>query len=484
MNDLYTKRESKKEFSFVDSAYVGHAVGTGVASGRIATKPTDLRINDVKVEFSDIAFRTPLILSSGSIEAITYARVMIEGVDRSGRVAHGRGGILLSDLWAFPSAQVAHDQRDAAMRRVCRELAASLKGGETLDPLQWGRIAEEALESIRGSVTRALNLAAPIPHLAGLVCLSPFDAAIHDCWGRLAGHDVYDMYTAEFLNEDLSTYLGGEFAGRYPGDFLSDGKQRIAVQHVVGGADRLWRREEQPTDLQDGIPNSLESWIEQERVHWFKLKSTGADVAGDLQRIVDVFTVATQTFQRIGLEGEIKLEIDPNEGCSNPEYLVELLTRLKETAPSAFAALRYIEQPTARDLSAYDFTLHDVSRLKPVVIDESLDRLSNLSLLDPLGFSGVALKACKGQTHTLLAYSWARANDLFVTVQDLTNPGFAHIQSAELARRLHLSEEALEYNSRQYIPHSCVDERHGHESLFNVDPDGNLRYDTKGPGLY
>lgn len=466
------------------SVDVGRVVGEGVLHGGLAsTKPTDLRIRDVKVDFSDIAFRTPLKLSSGSIDAITYARVTVEGVDRTGRVGHGVGGILLSDLWAFPSAQVPHKTRDEALRGVCTELAKFFKVGESLDPLQWGRHGEEALESVLGHVERTLDLAEAIPHLAGLVCLSPFDAAIHDCWGRLADQDVYQLYTAEYLNEDLSAYLGEAFAGKYPGDYLSVGKRSIAVQHVVGGADRLWKRETLPTDLADGVPNTLEGWIEEDRVHWFKLKSTGSDLAGDLQRIVDVFDVATETLQRIGLKHEIKMEIDPNEGCANPAFLVELLARLKEASPAAYEALRYIEQPTARDLSAYDFTLHDVSRLKPVVIDESLDRLSNLRLLEPLGFSGVALKACKGQTHTLLAYSWARANGCFITIQDLTNPGLAQVQSAELARRLHLSEDSLEYNSRQYIPHSCIDERTGHESLFDV-VDGSLHYGKKGSGLY
>ena len=73
----------------------------------------------------------------------------------------------------------------------------------------------------------------------------------------------------------------------------------------------------------------------------------------------------------------------------------------------------------------YTFTLHKVAQRKPVIIDESLDRLENLALLKPLGWSGLALKTCKGQTHSLLAYCWGKKHDQFMTIQDLTNPGLA-----------------------------------------------------------
>ncbi len=52
--------------------------------------------------------------------------------------------------------------------------------------------------------------------------------------------------------------------------------------------------------------------------------------------------------------------------------------------------------------------MHRVGRLKPVVIDESLTDFEILKIARQLGYSGIALKACKGQTESLLMAAAAR----------------------------------------------------------------------------
>ena len=97
-------------------------------------------------------------------------------------------------------------------------------------------------------------------------------------------------------------------------------------------------------------------------------------------------------------------------------------------------ALDYVEQPTPRDLGAYTDTLHDVAARVPVVVDESLDDLENLDWIHRLGWSGLAVKTCKGHTHSLLAYCWGRYHRLYLTLQDLTNPGLALGSQRQLLR--------------------------------------------------
>ena len=46
--------------------------------------------------------------------------------------------------------------------------------------------------------------------------------------------------------------------------------------------------------------------------------------------------------------------------------------------------------------------MHEAAKLQPVVIDESLIDLESLQLAREMGYTGVALKACKGQTQSLL----------------------------------------------------------------------------------
>lgn len=448
-------------------------------------KATDIRVRSVQVAFSSEKFRTPFKLSSGIISEITYASVVLEVENRDGTIATGRGGVLLSDLWAFPSAEVPHPVRDEAMRSVVNRLAERYKGIGFGDPFDLGERIDGFLPDLLYETSRELGLAVHIPLLAGLVCLSPFDAALHDGWARCAGRSAYSMYNEAYLNDDMSRYLGPAFKGEYPGDYLTPQRRWLAVQHVVGVGDTLRRSDEAVDDPKDGLPNSLEAWIEKDRVHWLKVKVTGSDLNFDVQRIADVYHVGRDALDKIGSHGKaVRMGIDPNEACEHPSYLEELLVSVKERSPEAYAALDYIEQPTGRHSEQYTFTLHQLAQAKPVVADESLDDIKSLPRLLDLGWSGVALKSCKGQGHTLLTYCWAKKHNLYITMQDLTNPGLALVHSAGLAAHLDLSVDCLEYNSRQYSPHSCLSEREGYEALFVVK-DGIIDLGAiKGLGLY
>jgi len=64
--------------------------------------------------------------------------------------------------------------------------------------------------------------------------------------------------------------------------------------------------------------------------------------------------------------------------------------------------------------------MHEAAKFKPVVIDESLIDLESLQLAREMGYTGVAFKACKGQTQTLLLAAAAQKYGLFRCVQDLT----------------------------------------------------------------
>ena len=85
------------------------------------------------------------------------------------------------------------------------------------------------------------------------------------------------------------------------------------------------------------------------------------------------------------------------------QYLLDFEHAIRGEAPGAFARVQYIEQPTARDLAANrQNTMSEAAKLRPVVIDESLTGLDTLLLAREMGYTGVALKACKGQSGTLL----------------------------------------------------------------------------------
>src|SRR5437588_797896 len=68
-----------------------------------------------------------------------------------------------------------------------------------------------------------------------------------------------------------------------------------------------------------------------------------------------------------------------------------------------------------------------------------------------MGYTGAALKACKGQSQSLLMAAAARKYGMFLCVQDLTCPGASLIHSAGLAAHVP-GVAAIESNARQYLP--------------------------------
>lgn len=441
-------------------------------------RPSDVNVVAADVTFSDERLSTPLVMSKGTIEAITYAEVRLTVVNRRGEQATGLGAILLSDLWAFPHPTLDHASKDAALRALCLELARRLPALDTpSDPLHkhepWDALLADAV-----AVVEATNgwPAHTIPRLAAAVCLSPFDSALHDGWAKAIGAPAYALYEAEWLNSDLSAHLGATFRGRYPADYFGPRRTQLRVQHVVGMGDYLTP----PTDSTLHTSPDLATWTRQDGLSVFKIKTQGRDPEVDARRCAEVFA----TVQSVAGATPVALSVDPNEACPDAAFLLTMLDCLERTAPAAYAALDYIEQPTARDLAGYDFTLHDVAARKPVIIDESFDALAVLPWIEAQGWSGVALKTCKGQTPTLLAYCWGKQTGQYLTLQDLTNPGLALVHSANLCAMLRLSVDYFEGNNRQYMPHARAAERAVFPAYFQVTA-GSLHLPaTQGPGLY
>ena len=144
---------------------------------------------------------------------------------------------------------------------------------------------------------------------------------------------------------------------------------------------------------------------------------------------------------------------DFNEKCANVEYVLDFLAkRARAVARGPATRLQYIEQPTHRDLRANpENRMHEAAEIKPVVIDESLVDFESLLLSRELGYSGVALKACKGHSEALLMGAAAQKYGMFLCVQDLTCPGASFLHSATLSARIP-TVAAIEGNGRQYCP--------------------------------
>ncbi len=428
-----------------------------------------IRVVEVTPSFSEERLRTPLKFGAGVVTHVTSLTVEATIEAPSGERATGAGNILLSDLWAFPSANLSHEVRDRAMRtlalRACA-LYADLDGPAHPLDLSWQ--AKQALEALTLGVAAELSLPEAIPILAALVSSAPADAALHDAYGRLCGVSSYDACGPDFVDHDLSTWLGPDLAGRYVTDFVRPAyRPDLAAFHLVGGLDKLTVGELSPDDPDDGLPVSLDQWIERDGLICLKVKITGVDIDRDVERTAAVAEVAWETRSRLDLDPTFFLSADSNEMHSGPDAVVEYLRKLNERSPLAYRAMLYLEQPTARDLAADCFDLRPVAALKPVLADEGVTDLEKLALARELGWSGVALKTCKGHAASLLYAARALSWGMLLSVQDLTNPGLSLVHSAGLAGRVP-TLMGFEYNARQYLPFSQEDVQAAHPDLFTV----------------
>jgi L-alanine-DL-glutamate epimerase-like enolase superfamily enzyme len=446
-------------------------------------KATDIRIEDVSFGYEDYVYRTPIKFGGVALDRVTLLNVECQVRTRGGRAARGFGSMPLSNVWAFPSRVLPYDTTLGAMKSLTERIAALTAGcKETGHPIDLTWALEPEYVKAAAEVSQRLALAEPVPVLCTLVCASPFDAALHDAFGKVHGLNCYHTYGPDFLEHDLGHYLGADFQGQTLDRFLlREPQPRMPLYHLVGALDPL-EDADVSRRVGDGLPETLPEWIHFNGLTHLKVKLNGDDLAWDVERVVRVDRVAAQAQRQRGV-GAWHYSLDFNERCPNVEYLLAFLRQLKERTADGFARVQYIEQPTARDLKAdRGNVMHEAARLRPVVIDESLIDLESILLAREMGYTGAALKACKGQSQSLLLAAAAQKYGMFLCVQDLTCPGASLIHSAGLAAHVP-GVAAIEANSRQYVPAANKAWEERFPGIFRVT-DGTLATGTlTGLGL-
>lgn len=383
-----------------------------------------------ETEFIPRRLAMPLVLSTGVIEEVTEARVAV--AVRAGETeAVGRGAIYLSDLWAWPDPALSHAHRDETLRRLCRQIAEELPAlcGEPAHPLELGLRLHER---ICGEGASAL-VEQTLPILARALCLSPFDAAIHDAAGV-----ALDVSAFAFYDRPASIPAA---------DHLFPGQGAVAaIRQLL----RKTPRHEFPACVvvgkSDDLAEHLGHWVRERGYRRVKLKLSGADNGADAARTIEVY----RALRELRVEAPW-ISVDTNEANPDAASVLDYLERLRAADAGAYAALAYLEQPTARDIRRQPFDWRPVTQLKPVLLDEGLTDFAGLAEAAAQGWSGLALKTCKGHSFALVAAAWAARNGLICSLQDLTNPGYSAIHAA-LFGAFVPTINGVELNSPQFTP--------------------------------
>jgi hypothetical protein len=292
-----------------------------------------------------------------------------------------------------------------------------------------------------------------------------FERAVVDALSRL-----HQLSFFELLKKDL---LGLETSRNLPERPL----QSIGCRHTVGLGDPIATGEIPPGErLNDGLPQALDEAIASYGLCYFKVKVRGAHDE-DLDRLGRIAALLKERCRQ-----GYWLTLDANEQYRDLGQLERLLeaVRTKPGGGEFIDRVLYIEQPLPRDLALAAGAAKGIQRLgelKPVVIDESDDRLDSFQRAVELGYRGTSHKNCKGIFKSL--HNRAVVDGLnrqagqpvyFLTGEELANTPVVPLQQ-DLASLAALGIEHAERNGQHYfhgLDHLPAEEA---ESALRAHPD-------------
>ncbi|MEK9861575.1 MAG: enolase C-terminal domain-like protein [Verrucomicrobiota bacterium] len=430
--------------------------------------PTGITVRGLSLYYLPVQTRLPLKFGSEILTEVVVARAQMMVSDSKGKLHEGWGETPLSVQWAWP-APLPLQERLVAMQKFCERLSHEwVQYQEHGDALELGWLfQQERLRSIWQDFNQQeRNQKPPMPWLAALICLSLFDIALHDAYGKANQLPSWDCYGPDHLAHPLSRYLkpaatpqGLCFDQLHPAQFMTDSvPKQLEAWHLVGGLDPLNEDELTGNEPQDHYPVLLADWIERDGLRCLKIKLRGNDARWDYDRCVAVGQIALQ-------HGARWLTADFNCTVTDPDYVNQILDQLRDDHPRIYGMLLYVEQPFPYELADHPIDVHSVASRKPLFLDESAHDWQWVARGRELGWTGVALKTCKTQTGAILSACWAKAHGMGIMVQDLTNPMLAQIPHVLLASRVG-TIMGVETNAMQFYPEASQYEALIHPGLY------------------
>ncbi|MBI1903472.1 MAG: hypothetical protein HYS13_20405 [Planctomycetia bacterium] len=284
------------------------------------------------------------------------------------------------------------------------------------------------------------------------------ERAIMDALCRAAGLGLSAAARANIFGvraEDVHP----ELAGLQPADWLPESpSQAVYVRQTVGLGDALSPQDVPPDQrVADGFPQTIEEYVEQAAVRFFKVKLSGK-LEWDLERLLRFVEVVEP---RLG--ADYRITLDGNEQFHRAAGFDVLMDRIAE-APQLATLLKNtlaVEQPLPRDIALDpDHTrgIRNLSRRIPVIIDESDATLMSFKHAIDQGYRGVSSKNCKGAIKSILnaGLAWlhndrGRRSEFVVSGEDLCSVGVIPTQS-DLCLTATLGLWHVERNGHHYHP--------------------------------
>ena len=260
------------------------------------------------------------------VDRVTLLNVHCRVETRGGKSARGFGSMTLGNVWAFPSRTMSYDTTLDAMKALAERIAPpSTACRETGHPLDLNpRPRARVPEGRRASVSRERKLDQPIPKLCTLVVASPFDAAIHDAFGKVHGRNVYATYGPTCCPTTCrATWVRiprRDGCDRY---LLAEPPERIPLFHSVGGLDPL--RAEGRREARRRRPPRDAARVDRRTTACVRIKIKLQRRGPRLGRRARArASIASRRQRRRAAASGLAYCLDFNERCPNVAYVLEL----------------------------------------------------------------------------------------------------------------------------------------------------------------
>jgi len=249
-----------------------------------------------------------------------------------------------------------------------------------------------------------------------------FERAMLDAVCRLAGKSIHQMVREDRLGF-RPEHIHAETKELKVADYTSpEPLTTFHIRHTVGNSDPLTADDlPAPERVSDGLPETLEEYIREDGIRYFKLKLSG-DRAHDLRRTARVWAI-------LPTNRGAHVTMDANEAYHNLAEFEGFVTDLEKQQLGLFQHLLWIEQPLPRALTLDPETAPVIRRIaerKPLLIDEADGNLTSYRDAYRIGYQGVSHKNCKGFFKSLLNRALVTRYNLlgqeaFMSGEDLQN---------------------------------------------------------------
>lgn len=349
----------------------------------------------------------------GLINPLAHVRLILR--DAQGRETFGCSADRLSVRWLDKQPGRTLDQKR-------RELVSFLHSGRdlALDTNEF-ETPFEFWQAVHPSIMQ-LGRKLKQEDLTSSFVSAQFERAVMDAYCRANDASLFQMVKANqvgFRIDQIHSELKGfPFERSLP----AAPRTQFWIRHTIGAADPLTEKNLQGQDrINDGLPETLVDYVQEDGVRHFKIKVTGAPEK-DLERLSKIWDVIVQATAPV-------ISLDANEAFTDLKTFEQFLVRFDRELTGMFQHVAYIEQPLPRKLTLDPTTKKSIQRLaelKPLLIDEADGTTDSYRQALNIGYDGTSHKNCKGVFKSLANYALmmqraTTGRSTFMSAEDLQN---------------------------------------------------------------